>query len=104
MHLAIHNKEVLLQRIAGHGDQIKSYGVKELGLFGCFAKNSPIRPDSDIDFLVDFEPGSKTFDNFIDFSFYLERLLGRKVELVTRQSLIKYIGPNILKLVEHVSL
>jgi predicted nucleotidyltransferase len=104
MSLAIHNKESLLQRIAGHSSQIKSYGVKELGLFGSFALNTRIRPDSDIDFLVEFEPGFKTFDNFMNLSFYLEELLGRKVELVTQQSLSKYIGPHILKQVEHVTL
>jgi predicted nucleotidyltransferase len=104
MSLTINNKESLLQRIAGHGNHIKSYGVKELGLFGSFALNIRIRPDSDIDFLVEFEPGFKTFDNYMDLSFYLEELLGRKVELVTQQSLSKYIGPHILKQVEHVPL
>ena len=104
MALAIQNKESLLQMILGHGKQIKSYGVKELGLFGSFALNKNIRPDSDIDFLVDFEPGLKTFDNFMNLSFYLEELLGRKVELVTQQSLSKYLGPHILKQVEHVFL
>jgi predicted nucleotidyltransferase len=104
MNITIHNKESLLQRIAGHGNQIKAYGVKELGLFGSFRVNTHIQPESDVDFLVEFEPGFKTFDNFMGLSFYLEELLGRKVELLTQQSLSKYIGPHILKQVEHVSL
>lgn len=38
-------------------------------------------------------PGTR----FMELSFFLEELLGRKVELVTPQSLNKYIGPHILK-------
>jgi uncharacterized protein len=44
-------------------------------------------PESDIDLLVDFEKGQKTYDNFIELSFLLEELLGRPVELLTQESL-----------------
>jgi hypothetical protein len=40
----------------------------------------------------------------MDLSFFLEELFGRKVEIVTPQSLSKFIGPHILKEVQHVSL
>jgi predicted nucleotidyltransferase len=36
--------------------------------------------------------------------FYLEELTGRKIELVTRESLSPYIGPHILKQVENVGI
>jgi uncharacterized protein len=39
----------------------------------------------------------------MDLSFFLEALLERKVELFTRQSLSKYIGPHILKEVQNIS-
>jgi predicted nucleotidyltransferase len=51
---------------------------------------------------VDFLPGQKSFDNFMELAFFLEELLGRKVEIVTPQSLSKHIGPHILKEVENV--
>jgi Predicted nucleotidyltransferases len=38
----------------------------------------------------------------MDLAFYLEDLFGRKVEIVTPQSLSKHIGPYILKEVEIV--
>ncbi len=57
-----------------------------------------------MDFLIEFEQGKKNFDNFIDLAFYLEGLLGRKVELITPESLSRYMGPKILKEVEHVKL
>jgi predicted nucleotidyltransferase len=104
MDNAVHTKESLLERISGHRSQIRAFGVKELGLFGSFARDTSINEQSDVDLLVEFEPDKKSFDNFMDLSFYLEELLGRKVEIVTPQSLSKYIGPHILKQVQHVAL
>lgn len=99
----IHTKQELLDALFQHGAEIKSYGVNSLGIFGSFIKEA-YTEESDIDFLVDFEPSKKSFDNFMDLSFFLEDLLGRKVELVTPQSLSKFIGPHILKEVQDVSL
>lgn len=104
MNIVIYTKKGLLNVISQNRDKIKSFGVKELGLFGSFVTEKGINENSDVDFLVDFEPGSKTYDNFMDLSFFLEKILGRKVELVTPQSLSKYLSPHILKQVEHVSL
>lgn len=72
-------------------------------MFGSFVRNTA-NTNSDIDLLVEFEPDKKSYDNFMELAFYLEDLLGRNVELVTSQSLSKYIGPHILKEVENVSL
>jgi predicted nucleotidyltransferase len=102
MHHPVSNKEILLKELSQHRTEIKSFGVASLGLFGSFAKNSQIRDSSDVDFIVEFSNGKKTFDNFMALSFYLEEILGRKVELVTPQSLSKYLGPHILKEVENV--
>ncbi len=100
----VHDKETLLKIIGSHRHEIKAFGVKHLGLFGSFVRHAAIHPDSDIDFLVEFEKGKKTFDNFMELSFYLEKLLGRKIELVTPESLSKHIGPHILKQVEDAGL
>jgi hypothetical protein len=102
MHNAIQDKQALFQRLLSHRAQIESFGVLRLGLFGSFLQENKHHQGSDVDFLVEFEPGKKTFDNFMELSFYLESLLGRKVELVTPQSLSPYIGPAILKEVENV--
>lgn len=95
------NKELLLNQLNTHNKEIRSFGVKSLGLFGSFVTDTA-NVNSDIDLLVEFIPGAKNFDNFIELSFYLEDLLGRKVELLTPQSLSRYIGPHILKQVENV--
>ncbi len=39
--------------------------------------------ESDVDVLVEFEPGRKSFDNFMLVAFLLEDLLGRRVDLLT---------------------
>jgi predicted nucleotidyltransferase len=104
MQTIVNNKASLIQRLSNRSSEIKDFGVKQLGVFGSFAKDTNIHPGSDVDFLVEFEPEKKTYDNFMGLSFYLEDLLGRKIELVTPQSLSKYIGPHILKEVENVRL
>lgn len=59
---------------------------------------------SDVDLLVEFEPGRKTFDNFMNLCFLLEDLFRRRVEPVTPESLSPYIKPNILEQAEYVTL
>jgi uncharacterized protein len=100
MGTAVRNKESLLRLINTHRGEIQAYGVRHLGLFGSFARDTAIHSGSDVDLLIEFEPGRKTYDNFMELAFYLEALLGRKVELVTRESLSPYIGPHILKQVQ----
>ncbi|MDZ7310770.1 MAG: nucleotidyltransferase family protein [candidate division KSB1 bacterium] len=83
-------------------DRIEALGVKKLGLFGSFVRNEQ-RQDSDIDLLVEFEPGQKTFKNFMQLSFLLEDILNRRVELVTCEALSPYIRPYVIQEVEYVS-
>ena len=99
----IHTKNELLHVLSENREAIKSYGVNSLGIFGSFSKETNTE-ESDVDLLVDFEPNRKSFDNFMDLNFFLEDLFGRKVEMVTPQSLSKFIGPHILNEVQHVSL
>lgn len=100
--LRVPTKEQALVLIRQNRDKIRAAGVNRLGLFGSFVRAQP-GADSDVDLLVEFAPGKKTFDNFMRLAFYLEDLLGRRVELVTPESLSPYIGPHILKEVEYVA-
>jgi predicted nucleotidyltransferase len=72
------------------------FGVKRIGIFGSFARGEE-RSDSDLDVLVDFEEGKKTFDNYMDLKFYLEELFGRKVDLVTVNALRPQLRTAILR-------
>ena len=88
--------------LASHKEQLVNYGVKRIGLFGSFVRNNE-KENSDIDLLVDMVKEKKTFRNFMSLNYYLEDLFGRKVDLITIQSLSPHIGPHILKAVEYVS-
>ncbi|MFT4204857.1 MAG: nucleotidyltransferase family protein [Chitinophagaceae bacterium] len=103
MTSAVQDKKHLFHTLKANSTRIKSFGVKSLGVFGSFANGIPDAA-SDVDFLVGFDPEKKTFDNFMELSFFLEELLGRKVEIVTPQSLNRHIGPHILNNAEYVSL
>lgn len=102
MTTAVQTREEIVKILDENRTQLRAFGVKRLGLFGSFVRGEQ-RADSDVDMLVEFEPGQKTFDNFIRLSFLLEDLLGRSVELVTPEGLSPHIGPYILKEVEYVS-
>ena len=97
----LHTRQEIISAISAHKDEIRGYGVDRIGLFGSFRRDV-VNESSDVDILVEFVPGKKTFDNFMDLSFFLEGLFGRKVELVTPQSLSKFIGPHIMREVENV--
>jgi predicted nucleotidyltransferase len=94
-------KQSIFERIIDEQKKLAFYGVKDIGLFGSFVRGDQT-PSSDIDILVEFTPGKHTFDNFMEVAFLLEEILGRKVELVTPESLSPHIGPHILKEVERV--
>jgi len=95
-------KQDVLEVLTKHHAQIKALGVKRLGLFGSFVRGAP-HDTSDVDLLVEFESGQKTFEHFMALSFLLEELLHRRVELVTPEALSPYIGPHILQEVEYVA-
>ena len=101
METPVHNKQEIYDRLGARWADLQDLGVERIGLFGSFVRNEQTE-SSDIDFLVDFRPGEKTFDHFMGLSFLLEGILNRRVELVTRESLSPYIGPHILKTVEYV--
>ncbi|MDP3090988.1 MAG: nucleotidyltransferase family protein [Nitrospira sp.] len=96
-------KQDVLAILRDNRVRLRSFGVRRLGLFGSFVRGEQ-REDSDIDFLVEFEPGQKTFDHFMNLAVLLEDLLHRRVELVTTDALGPYIGPHIMGEVEYAAL
>ena len=97
----VRTKAEVIARLQAQGAQLRALGVAQLGLFGSFVRDEA-GPESDVDLLVDFQEGRKTFEGFFAVIDFLEELLGREVELLTRPGLSKYIGPHILKTTEYV--
>ena len=75
--------------------QLRACGVARLRLFGSVLRDQA-GPESDVDLLIEFRPGAKTYRHFFDVAEMLEAKLGRRVELVTPESLSPFIGPRIL--------
>lgn len=101
MNLPVNNRDELILLLNQNKEAILAFGVKRMGVFGSFSRND-VNQNSDVDFVVEFVEGQKSYDNFIGLAYFLEDLLGRKIELVTPQSLSPYIGPRIMKEVEYV--
>ena len=94
-------RRTVISRIRKHRAQLTKLGVKSLSIFGSVARGEA-RPDSDVDVLVEFN-GRATFDRFMDTKFYLEELLGRKVDLVTPKAIKPRMKPYILQDLVHVA-
>jgi len=79
------------------------YGVKRIGLFGSYSKNEQTK-NSDIDIIAEFEKpiGLK----FIEFTEYLEKVLGIKTDVLTPEGIkgitVKRISDDIKKSVIYV--
>ena len=72
----------------------KKFGVKKIEVFGSYV-NGEETEKSDIDLLIEFEKGKKTFDNFMELVFFLEKILGKKVDLLTKNGISPYIRPYV---------
>ncbi len=100
--MGIESKEQIFEQLRKNRSDLKRFGVRRFGLFGSFSKKQQT-PDSDIDLIVEFESGRKSFDNFMHLAIYLEDIFGRRVELLTPESLSPYIGPKILHELEYAT-
>ena len=94
-------REEAIERILASEPEIRAFGVQRLALFGSVARGGA-RLDSDVDILVQFLPGSKTYSRFLGLSELLEERLRRRVELVTVEALSPFLGPRILSEAEDV--
>lgn len=96
------NKSKVFQLLRDHADEVREFGVSRLGLFGSMVRDEATN-DSDIDILVEFREGQKNYDNFIHLVYFLEDLLQRDVDLVTRKSLSDRLKKLVDKEIEYVS-
>lgn len=95
-------KENILSLLKSNKPELKKYGISNIGLFGSYLRNEQTN-NSDIDLLIDFEPEKETFDNFMAVCDIFENIFkNKKVEVVTKNGLSKYIGSKILKEVMYV--
>ena len=79
-----------------HSSDVRGkFKIKEIGVFGSYVRGEQ-REDSDIDILVEFEEGYKTFDNYMELKFFLEEILTSKIDLVIKTTIRDELKQNIL--------
>ena len=71
------------------------HGAKNVRIFGSIARGDD-QPDSDVDFLIELEQG-RTLLDLAGLSIDLQKLLGRKVDIVTEKSLHWYIKDRVVR-------
>jgi predicted nucleotidyltransferase len=93
-------KKMLLQTLQQNRNLIEAlvaqYGGHRIRVFGSVARGEE-RPDSDIDFLVDFPRGYDLFSQRLPLAEKLAELLHREVELVPEHELSPYIREYVLQ-------
>ena len=72
----------------------QKHGARNVRVFGSVAKGK-VRAGSDVDLLVEMEPGRSLLD-MIAIKQDLEDLLGRKVDVVTEAAVSPYIRESVL--------
>lgn len=87
-------EEIIKLLRANHSHLAAEYGVKRMGLFGSYAKGQPGEA-SDVDVVVEFERpiGFK----FVELAEHLERLLGRKVDVLTPVGIQRIRIPRVAR-------
>ena len=99
----IYTKQNVANLIQQNRNKILQFGTKRLGLFGSYSRNEQ-REDSDLDFVVEFYKEQKNYKNFIHLCYYLEEIFGKKVDLLTFESLPKdrQFTQNVLNEIDYL--
>jgi hypothetical protein len=90
------NKSEIFSLFEKLNDTLKTMGVLRIGLFGSFARGEN-KIASDVDIIVSFLPGKKTYDAFFNLAEMLEEHFGRKVEIITEESISPHLKKEIDK-------
>lgn len=101
--MAVKTKEDVFTLLRQNGGHLRRFGVRQLSVFGSFARGEPT-DESDVDILVELEPDRKSLNNFLNLAEFLEELFGRKVDLLTPESLNPRFGHHILDEAEHATI
>ncbi|MBE7374165.1 nucleotidyltransferase domain-containing protein [Pseudomonas sp. AL-54] len=73
----------------------KQYGARRIRVFGSAARGEK-RPDSDIDFLVDFEQGYDLFAQRLPLAEGLAKLCERNISPVPEHELNRYLRDSVI--------
>jgi len=86
---------------AHKADLAERFKVKSIGIFGSYVRGEQ-GERSDLDILVDMDAEHQTFRNYMALKFYLEELLGGKVDVVLKDSVDRRLKERIFRSVVNV--
>ena len=88
-------REEVLSLLSSHYPEMcERFGIESVALFGSVSRGEDTA-ESDVDVLYTFQEGKATYRNLSGLSLYLEKLLGRKTDLVSR----KWIDEGLLSVI-----
>lgn len=87
-------RDEALSRLKQHEADLKRLGVEHLYIFGSTAREEA-RDDSDVDLFFDYEKGKLGLFELMDVKDYAAKILGRKTDIMTRDSLHRVLRRNI---------
>jgi uncharacterized protein len=87
-------RDEAIERLRQHEAELKRLGVKHLYLFGSTASGEA-RADSDVDLFFDYEKGTLGLFQLMDVKERASHILGRKADIMTRDSLHKTLRQRI---------
>jgi predicted nucleotidyltransferase len=90
--MVYHSIELPMERIA---EICRRNHIRRLALLGSILTDE-FRPDSDVDMLVEFEPGKTPGLEFFGIQREFSGLLGRRVDLNTYEDLSRYFRDEVV--------
>lgn len=97
------NRDHALQILKDIFPQLRTYGVRDVALFGSVARNDA-DVSSDIDILIDFEPEAESFDNLLNVADLLDMRFDAPVDLVTVNGLSPYLIASVREEAVHAEI
>lgn len=91
------------QTLEDQKSTIQQFGIKNIGVYGSIARNEQTEL-SDIDLLLDFIPGKKTYKNYSSSIDFLRSLFSRPVDATTPQAIPQRLMPYIQKDITYVKI
>jgi uncharacterized protein len=83
-----------IARLREHQSELGRLGIQQLYLFGSTARDE-VRDESDVDLFFDYEKGRFGLFELMDVKEATTRILGRKADIMTRDSIHKLLRQQI---------
>ena len=87
-------RNAAIATLKAHETELRKLGVEHLYLFGSTARGDA-REDSDVDLFFDYQKGKFSVFELMDVKEHAARILGRKTDIMTRDSLHKTLRQRI---------